>query len=388
MGFSIASCTDIIFDPILNKLRARDSGTVDPSITEHNLLQGLQGGDASGTIGEYYHLSECDFNLIENVCTNSSENQIIFNDGDSLVGDDTLTYVDNVLCVDGTVKVAYYTGTPQEGMIRYNPNDTMTCFEGYCNGQWVDLAGVRDVTTEHNMLSGIQGGQTGEYYHLTFDQWDTLVNDNNADSLHYHDSSAITFDAGSLTSLVSDNVEDVILELEQLIQNINTTINWGDITGDILDQTDLIDYINNLLGSLTCGDILNTSNVDTGDSIQTVCDVLDYLNNKIDNISPPVDPSTIPHNDLDGIQGGDATGTIAEHYHLTESEHDILTNDKNADDLHFHDSENIAFDVGSLADLTSDNVQDVILELLNRINNIDTDSEVACCLRKRCLAGC
>lgn len=48
---------------------------------------------------------------------------------------------------------------------------------------WIEFAGA---TANHNDLSGLQGGTTGEYYHLTSAQHAALTGGNNADSYHYH----------------------------------------------------------------------------------------------------------------------------------------------------------------------------------------------------------
>lgn len=56
------------------------------------------------------------------------------------------------------------------------------------------------------------------------------------------------------------------------------------------------------------------------------------------------------HNDLSGIQGG----TLNEYYHLTESQHNILTNGSNADALHTHEDTTVIPSHGELTGLTDD----------------------------------
>lgn len=213
----------------------------------------------------------------------------------------------------------------------------------------------------HNLLSDLQGGDQvatiPELYHLTENQHDLLTTGGLADTLHIHDSNSILFDVGAtLTNLIATDVESAILELELLISNVNTTVEWGDIAGDITNQTDLINYITNELANLSfsCSDILNDSTVDTGDTIQTVCDVLEYLDARIDGVSSGTD-----HNLLSSLQGG----TSGEYYHLTASQHGILIGGSNADSLHIHDADNITFDAGSLSSLSATNVTDALLEL-------------------------
>lgn len=97
--------------------------------------------------------------------------------------------------------------TPTNGIMRYNTSNNV--FEGYAGGSWVSmqsdtlsasLNGLSDVTitapvldqvlrfngsswvnsttaatTVHSALSGLQGGTTGQYYHLTTAQYNTAA---------------------------------------------------------------------------------------------------------------------------------------------------------------------------------------------------------------------
>jgi hypothetical protein len=145
----------------------------------------------------------------------------------------------------------------------------------------------------HNNLTGLDGGTTDQYYHLTLSQHDTLTDGSNADALHTHAGGGGTFDG-------------VHNDLDQL--------QGGDISNDEMyhltfDQTDIVSRLGEDSAGLTFdGESIGTGGGSGGTSI---------------------------HNDLFGLQGGDVD--LDEFYHLDFNEFNLLTNGMVADSLHTHD---------------------------------------------------
>ena len=44
----------------------------------------------------------------------------------------------------------------------------------------------------HNASTGLQGGASSEYFHLTNNEHDLLTNNGDAESLHFHDEESVT----------------------------------------------------------------------------------------------------------------------------------------------------------------------------------------------------
>jgi len=82
------------------------------------------------------------------------------------------------------------------------------------------------VITNHNDMQNIQGGISGEEYHLTQSQHDTLTDGSNADSLHIHAASAVTSTAIPSTSGIPANVQAQLDALRALsLGEISSAIN-------------------------------------------------------------------------------------------------------------------------------------------------------------------
>lgn len=146
----------------------------------------------------------------------------------------------------------------------------------------------------HNNLTGLDGGTSGEYYHLTQSQHDTLTDGSNADLLHTHSGSGISGNHNDLDGLQG-----------------------GDISNDEMyhvtfSQLDILSRLDEDSAGLT----FDGESIGGGTSI---------------------------HNDLLGLQGGE----VDEYYHLTYSEYIGLTGGPSfyADDLHNHNFPTTAYEL-------------------------------------------
>jgi hypothetical protein len=428
VGFSIGSLTDIVYDPILGKLRSAD-GT---------------GGGGGIT-----------------------------------------------LPIDST-DVTFDAGTLTD-LEATNVEEAIIELDGRIDDLELGIA-------PHNNLSGIQGGTTNEYFHLTLLQHNTLTTGLNADALHFHDSENITFNVGStLTNLTSNDVESAILEVETLINNQlpstgsefpstpydgqfhwddedevlyfyrSTVEAWIDISSDSLFAVANILYDQTIDGGASTGDpvyfdgttwllatgstdrptgivsaipnAINTGGQATGLSsivagtdywlasaggvttdksetgifigigLSTIALLVDIDNTtglqSVDSADVTFDGGTLTnlissnvedaiielegliasevdtHNLLIGLQGG----ASEQYYHLSLSQYtevtdffgatditgaqaETLTDGSNADSLHVHDSSAVTFDGGTLTSLVSSNVEDVVIELEGLIGSI------------------
>lgn len=87
---------------------------------------------------------------------------------------------------------------------------------------------------EHNELGGLQGGQAGEYYHLTAQQLIDLTSGLSADDQHFHNASAIQVD-GSCFDIISGtgDLEGVLCNIDELLKTRNTLLVNFDIAGSV-----------------------------------------------------------------------------------------------------------------------------------------------------------
>tara|TARA_Y100000310_G_scaffold319966_1_gene375871 strand:- start:8024 stop:10045 length:2022 start_codon:yes stop_codon:yes gene_type:complete len=110
----------------------------------------------------------------------------------------------------------------------------------------------------HNLLKGLQGGTTDQYYHLTSAQHGTLTDGSNADALHTHSASTV---AHSATTGLQGGTTD---EYYHLTETEHTELsNWLD--GVVLDTDGNISLSDNI--KLFLGDNKDASiffDIDTG----------------------------------------------------------------------------------------------------------------------------
>lgn len=191
------------------------------------------------------------------------------------------------------------TGNPQQGMFYYNT--TFKAFLLWDGTQWANISG----TTDHNSLSGIQGGLASvggdEYYHLTQSDYDTLRGGAaDASSLHQHDSlyfretEFINSSAGA-----GDAGKPIVLDANGLLDS--SFINVGQIDHGQLLPASLLDDDHTqyallagraggqtLYGGTGAGDnlvLISTSHATAGQV--DVMDELDMNTNKIVNLVDP-----------------------------------------------------------------------------------------------------
>jgi len=99
----------------------------------------------------------------------------------------------------------------------------------------VDWDGIVDVPADlsgqHNDLSGIQGGATGDYWHLTGTQHTDLIGGGNADAQHSHDADNVLNVTGG-TYIAAGDVDAALTALDVAIATVAAVDNWVNETGD------------------------------------------------------------------------------------------------------------------------------------------------------------
>lgn len=101
----------------------------------------------------------------------------------------------------------------------------------------VNASALADTITpfiQHNDLGGLQGGVSGEYYHLTAQQLIDLTSGLSADDQHFHNASAIQVD-GSCFDIVSatGDLESVLCNIDELLKTRNTLLVNYDVAGSV-----------------------------------------------------------------------------------------------------------------------------------------------------------
>jgi len=208
-----------------------------------------------------------------------------------------------------------------------------------------EVGEILEADIEHNNLQSLQGGTTNQFYHLPQSEYNALVDVNaqlaqlQTDGSPVFVSIKLTSGAGVRMVLISDADGNAFWS-----DNIATTGNLGRvIVGDGLSITPegilTVDepatdhnYLNGLQGGesspqeyyhLTSAEhtvVQNTSGVNTGDQASS-----DFDHNSLTNTHNLT--TDISHNDISGLQGGQASPE--EYYHLPKAEHDALV-DANA----------------------------------------------------------
>lgn len=206
-----------------NSTKIATTAYVDSAIiTDHNDLSTLQGG----TIDEYYHLTNADYLSLTDV---NAQLSALHTDGSPTfagldLGSGNLT-ITGTLGSSGADIADGVTATTQSD----GDNSTKIATTAY-----VDNAAI----TDHNTLSGLQGGTTDEYYHLNNTDYSALT-DVNAQLTAIHTDGSPTFvglfsvsstyqvELGRLTSISSGD-SAIILDRDELGNNsrfniVNTT---------------------------------------------------------------------------------------------------------------------------------------------------------------------
>lgn len=95
------------------------------------------------------------------------------------------------------------------------------------------LSDILEPYIEHNALDGLQGGVSGQFYHLTAQQFIDLTSGLSADDQHYHNASAINVDDGCFELVSGTDLQDILCQIDYLLQTSNTMLVNFDIAGSV-----------------------------------------------------------------------------------------------------------------------------------------------------------
>jgi len=155
--------------------------------------------------------------------------------------------------------------------------------------EWVSLSDINS-SLDHNLLNNLQGGTNNEYYHLTENEHNLLINNNDASSLHNHDSLYLKLTGGTING-------NLIVTGDLTVQGTITTVD-----SDNLVVKDNIILLNN--GETESGVSLTYSGIEidrgTENNSQWVFDESDdswkhLINNTLQHIKVPDIPTDNNH---------------------------------------------------------------------------------------------
>jgi len=337
-------------------------------ITDHNDLLNIQGGLPNN----YYHITDAQRTYLTNVSgvLNAStehihddryftESEITTISGDIVAqrytDEEAQDAVGNIMFGAGTVTVTYNDiantitvsgGTSGAGIdhgtldglddddhsVIYHNKSEITTISGdivaqiptdfYTQGEVTTISGdiVSQIITEHNNLYGLQGGEglSNAFYHLSYIEYLALTSNSgvvDASSQHIHDDRYYT--QLQITTISGDIVAQI--PTDYYTQSEVTTI-----SGDIVAQIPTDYYTQGEVTTIS-GDIVAQIPTDY------------YTQSEVTTISGDIVAQIITdHNDLLNIQGG----TVDEYYHLTNTQHLVLTSSGGIGDAsteHIHD---------------------------------------------------
>ena len=236
------------------------------SITNHNALSNLQGG----TDKEFYHLTETQHTGLTNgetttlhlhthneisdwntAFTNSFDSNLISKNTDDLAEGSSNLYFTNARIDDhlsGGIGIVYNSGE----------------------------ISIDDTGINHNNLSGLQGGISSEFYHLTQSEYTGLTDGNDASTLHHHDS--LYYQQSEVDTKLDTKIDVAPSGSSGNIAEIDSNggiTDSGYTSEDFLNSSDGIGTIDNLFSAIetttksysgTSAVMLpfNTCNVNTG----------------------------------------------------------------------------------------------------------------------------
>lgn len=224
-----------------------------------NLVQGLD-----------WQNSVLDRDLVTSPISPSSGDRYIIS---GIGGDWSTGTINDIAEWNGT---AWIFETPNEGFASWIEDENILVV--YNGSSWITFSSA----TSHNNLSGLQGGTTNQYYHLTSSQHteittffastdisaseaETLTDGSNADSLHIHSSTGIS----DFSEAVDDRVASLILEGNNITISYNDPSNSLTIDCDITNFTDLNDTPSNYSGT-TSGDFVVVNGTTDGLIFSTI----------------------------------------------------------------------------------------------------------------------
>lgn len=161
------------------------------AITRHNELSDIQGGGA----GEYYHLSCAERTIATQVVTTAVDGYMPHTSYNTF-----LNKPDSFLELSDAPSTSY--STHSEKLVRVDSSATSL--------EFVALSSL-----SHNGMGSLQGGSTGEYYHLTSAQHSSLIGSGDS-TIHYHSSdrnrsnhtgtqldTTVAYSSGAITNYMS-----------------------------------------------------------------------------------------------------------------------------------------------------------------------------------------
>jgi hypothetical protein len=146
--------------------------------------------------------------------------------------DTTADYAENkIVAVSGIVLTTLNDGGNEQLQISINPSA---------------LAEIIDEYILHNNLGGLQGGTSGERYHLTAQQLIDLTSGLSADDQHYHNASAIVVDDACFDLVSGTDLQTVLCAIDELLKTRNTMLVNFDIGGSVRNGNTSLGVANNV----------------------------------------------------------------------------------------------------------------------------------------------
>jgi hypothetical protein len=274
-------------------------------IQDHNLLTGLQGG----TSGEYYHLSELQYNdyigktEVQNV-SGDLQNQIdaIVQESTDIIGGSGISVIESPIQTF-TISVSgdYATNTLVQNVsgqlaidITNSESLTYTTIQNVSGNLQDQIDSIIQESTviessggsiivtqignafnlevasapiqDHNLLTGLQGGTSGEYYHLTGDQFSDYIGKTEVANISGDLQDQIDNIVQESTSIIGGDGISVIESHEHnftvsVSGDYATTTFVGEVSGNLQNAiNDVSDWQNSF--SLVAGDNIQISELD------------------------------------------------------------------------------------------------------------------------------
>jgi hypothetical protein len=167
----------------------------------------------------------------------------------------------------------------------------------------------------HSSLTGLQGGTTNQYYHLTLSQESKLTSGGIADIYHIHNHSSLNGTGVNTHSTIDVHISNNNIHFTEVSINHSNIQNIGTYSHGVIDN-----HINDSSLHWQISNGVTATNLWSGSKIA-------YELSNVSSVSGGV------HSNLAGLQGGNGTN---EYYHLTLLQESKLTSGGNADSLHNH----------------------------------------------------
>jgi hypothetical protein len=172
-------------------------------------------------LSNYVNLSETGVNALNAVNGYTSIIGVLNQVGKFYISnnDTTADYAENkIVAVSGIVLTVLNDGGNEQLEISINPSAIGLIVAPYI---------------VHNALAGLQGGVSGEFYHLTSQQLIDLTSGLSADNQHFHNASAIVVDPTCFDLVSGVDLQTVLCSIDELLKTRNTLLVNFDIGGSI-----------------------------------------------------------------------------------------------------------------------------------------------------------